>query len=234
MINNMNSKRPIQAVVALVGILALVLVVFIAFGPEMRPMILRSTLTAIPPTSSPSSGYQPEVIPPPTYTQSPTMTATNVPTNAPVPTRTLIGIPTLVSDSRLLPLPDLTVTGISDPACAPEFGRTTLRFTIIVRNIGRAGTLYFGAFDVGVFIILGQQRYGLDEWKTKFDGVVGTSNLKVFNLKPDQDVKFTVVLDLKRNAKFGIEAMANSGGNPIREADMTNNTLIKYYSVYCY
>ena len=39
---------------------------------------------------------------------------------------------------------------------------------------------------------------------------------------------------MRGNKIFGIEVIANSGTNPIREADMTNKTLIKYYSIYCY
>ena len=83
-------------------------------------------------------------------------------------------------------------------------------------------------------MILGQQRYSLDEWATEFNGVVGSSVTEVFNLNPNGDIKFTVVIDLKGNKDFGIEVVANSGENPIREADTTNNALIKYYTSSCY
>jgi hypothetical protein len=139
-----------------------------------------------------------------------------------------------VSTSQLLQLPDLTVTGLSEPVCVPEYESTILEFTFFVRNIGRASTRNFGVFDVGVFFILGQRRYSLEEWETQFDGVIGTSNMVVSNLNPNDDIKFTVVIDLIGNKDFGIEVVANSGEIPIREADMTNNTLLKYFSGYCY
>lgn len=123
---------------------------------------------------------------------------------------------------------------MSDPICVPDRIGTILAFTIFVRNIGRVRTRSFGSFDVGVSLLIGPQKYSLEEWGTKFDGVVGSSNLEVFNLNPDQDIKFTVVIDLKGNKRLGVEVTANSGENPIPEADMTNNTLIKYFSVYCY
>jgi hypothetical protein len=85
-----------------------------------------------------------------------------------------------------------------------------------------------------VYLLLGQRRYGLDTWATEFDGVVGSSVTEVFNLNPGDDIKFTVVIDLKGNKDFGIEAITNSGESPIREADTTNNTLIEYFSANCY
>jgi hypothetical protein len=85
-----------------------------------------------------------------------------------------------------------------------------------------------------VYLILGQRRYGLDEWATQFNGVVGSSVAEVVNLNPNDDIKFTVVIDLKGNKDLGIEVIANAGANPIREADTTNNTLIEYFSIHCY
>jgi len=220
-------------VLATVGILAAIYIAVIVFGSEITPAILEPNPTAIQPISSHPNSYQPEIIPISTYTPGPIQTATSVPTNTPIPipTSTLIVIPTLVSNSLL---PDLTVTGISDPICVPDRIGTILEFTIYVRNIGRARTRTFGSFDVGVFFILGQRRYSLDEWATQFEGVIGSSITEVFNLNPNDDIKFTVVIDLKGNKKFGIEVIANSGASPIRETDMTNNTLIKYFSGYCY
>jgi hypothetical protein len=143
-------------------------------------------------------------------------------------------LPTILSTSQLLQLPDLIVTGLSEPVCVPDRPGTILEFTFYVRNIGRASTRSFGLFEVGVYLILGQVRYGLDEWAEEFDGVIGASRLEVPNLNPNDDLKFTVVIDLKGNKDFGVEVIANSGEDPIREADTTNNTLIKYFSVYCY
>jgi hypothetical protein len=219
--------------IAVLGIVVAIGIVVIVFGPEIMPLILKPTPAVIEPTSSPSNGYQPEVIPPP-YTPGPTQTATSAPTNTPVPTRTPFILPSIVSTSQLLKLPDLTVTGISQPVCASEFNGTTLRFSIFVQNIGRARTRTFGTFDVDVSFILGQRRYSLDEWETRFNSVVGTSSLQVANLNPDGDIKFTVVVDMKGNKNFGVEVTANSGADPIREVDMTNNTLTKYFSVFCY
>ena len=227
-----SSKDSTQSTIAIVMIMAVICLTVIAIKPGLLQTILKPTPTAIQPTSSLSSLYQPEVLPLPTDTPGPTQTATSVPTNTPAPSSTPIIPPTLILSYNQLP--DLTVTGISDPVCAPEYEGTKLRFSIFVRNIGRASTRYFGSFDTGVYLILGQRRYGLDEWATQFNGVVGSSVIDVSNLNPDKDIKFTVVIDLKGNKDFGIEVIANSGANPIREADTTNNTLIKYYSVYCY
>jgi hypothetical protein len=80
-----------------------------------------------------------------------------------------------------LQLPDLIVTGLSEPVCVPDREGTVLEFTFYVRNIGRAPTRSFGPFDVGVFLFLGQVRYGLDEWAKEFNGVIGTSRLEVSN-----------------------------------------------------
>lgn len=234
MTNNFKSKHSIQAAIAILGIMAVICKAVIVFEPDILPMISEPTPTAIRPTSSPSSRYQPEIIPPATYTPGPTRTPTSTPTDTPLPTRTPFFLPTIVSNSELLLLPDLTVTGISDPVCATEYEGTKLRFVIFVRNIGSASTRYFGAFDTAVYLILGQSRYSLDEWATQFNGVVGSSVTEVFNLDPDEDIKFTVVIDLKGNKNFGVEVTANSGEKPIREADTTNNMLTEYFSVYCY
>jgi hypothetical protein len=217
-------------IVGVIGILATVL----AFAFELSPPTATSTPTGTQPTSSPSGGYQPEVIPLVTHTPGRTQTETAAPTNTPLPTRTPFVLPTIVSTSQLLQLPDLIVTGLSEPVCVPDRIGTIYEFTFYVRNIGRAPTRSFGSFDVGVYLILGQVRYGLDEWAEEFDGVIGASKMEVSNINPNDDLKFTVVIDLKGNKDFGVEVIANSGENPIREADTTNNTLIKYFSMYCY
>lgn len=154
--------------------------------------------------------------------------STVVATDTPAPTFTV----TKTSTSQLYP--DLTVTGISDPICRPDYAGTILEFTIFVRNIGRVPTRSFGPFDVGVNLILGQRHYSLDEWATQFNGVIGTSNMQVSNLNPNQDIKFTVVIDIKGAKNFGIEVVANSGTDAISESDTANNTLLKYFSIYCY
>lgn len=236
MIKNSESNLALPVTFIIIGIIGIVAAV-VAFAFVLSPPVTEPTSTAIQPTSSPASSsfpFQPEGIPLATYTPPPARTSTSVPTNTPFPTRTPFLLPTIAVDSQLLQLPDLTVTAISDPVCATEYEGTKLRFSIFVRNIGQASTRYFGSFGTDVYLILGQRRYSLDEWAEKFNGVVGSSVAEVANLNPGEDIKFTVVIDLKGNKAFGVEVTANLGENPIREADTTNNTLIKYFSVYCY
>jgi len=227
-----SSKDPIQPVIAIGMIMAVVCLTAIVIRPGLLPALSKPTPTAIRTTPSLSNLYQPEVLPLPTDTPAPTQTATGVPTVTPTPTRTPVIPPTLILSYNQLP--DLTVTGISDPVCATEYEGTKIRFTVFIKNVGRARTRSFGAFDTAVYLILGQRRYSLDEWAAQFNGVIGSSVTKVYNLNPDRDIKFTVVIDLIGNKTFGVEVTANSGDNPIREADMTNNTLIKYFSIHCY
>lgn len=236
MANNPQSNYTIPVIAVIIGVIA-IFVTIVAFALVFSPPTLKPMPTVLQPTSSPSSlsnPYQSESIPFPTYTPAPTQTATIAPTSTPFLTRTPFILPTIASNSQLLPLPDLTVMGISDPVCVPDRVGTIIEFSIFVRNIGRASTRDFGPFDTGVYLILGQSRYGLDEWAEQFNGVVGSSVAEVFNLNPDEDIKFTVVIDLKGSKDLGIEVTANLGENPIREADMTNNTLIRHYSIYCY
>lgn len=231
MANNPRPKYSIQVIAAIIGFVA-IFVTVVAFAFVFSPPTLKPTPTTIQPTSSLSSRYQPEIIPIPTDTPDLAGTVTMEPTNTPAPTL----IPKVTSTYTLVngPLPDLTVTGISGPICVPDHIGTVFEFTIYVRNIGRARTRSFGSFDIGVFLIVGQRRYGLDEWASKFNGVIGTSNMEISNLNPNQDIKLSLVIDLNGNKNFGIEVIANSGANTIPEADTTNNTLIKYYSLYCY
>ena len=231
MANNHDSKSSFPITAVIVGLVAMVAIV-VVFAFEISPPALNPTPTDVLPTSNSSSGfYLPEVIPPVVDIVEVTQTAASVPANTPVPTQTLLVIPTLISNRDL---PDLIVSGLSDPVCAEEYEGTTIQFTIFVRNIGRASTRDFGSFDTDVYFILGQRRYSLEEWNIVFNGVVGTSVVEVFNLNPNDDIRFSVVIDLKGNKNFGIEVVANSGENPIHEADTTNNTLIKYFSVACY
>lgn len=234
--NNRSYPRWLAAVV-IVGVIGVV-VIAAAFPTIVSPLDIPSTPTLWQATSSPtetfSDSYQPEVLPPPTYTPPPTRTSTPAPTNTPLPTRTPFILPTIAFDSPLLLLPDLTVTGISNPTCVPDRKGTILEIGIFIRNIGRAGTRYFGSFRVDVFLLLGQQRYTLDEWAQKFNGVIGVSNLEISSLDANSDIKLTVVLDLKGNKNFGIEVLVNSGDDPMREEDMTNNSLTRYFSPYCY
>jgi len=135
------------------------------------------------------------------------------------------------------PLPDLTVSAISTPTCARDHlltvERDYVKFNVIVRNIGPASTHAFGPFSVLVNLIIGQQRYSLDDWASSFNGVIDSSDMDISNLNPDADVKLNLAIDLKGNTNFGVEVIANSGPNPIPESDMTNNTLIQSFSIIC-
>jgi|GEM_PF-2956511 len=229
MANNPRSELPVGVIILILATLAAICLTMIAVGPVLLPQILKPVPQAITETL---------VIPSDTPTPAPTIT--RLPTDTPTATITPTFTPTWTPDFSGItgPLPDLTVTGISDPTCTPDHLGTTngvyAKLTIVVRNIGRAPTRSFGSFDVGIFLILGQQRYGLDEWAAKFNGVVGSSNPEISNLNPNADVALKLEIDLKGNTKFGIQASANSGANPIPETDTTNNTLIKYFSMYCY
>ena len=153
-----------------------------------------------------------------------------LPTDTPVSTFT----PTYTSTPQLLP--DLTVTGISNPTCIKDRGSPQnlyVELSIIVRNIGPGSTRPFGPFSVRVDLVFGQHHYSLDEWASGFNGVLGSSNMDILNLNPNRDVKLNLSIDLKGNTKFGIEVIANSGPNTIPELDTTNNSLIQGFSVIC-
>ena len=231
MANDFKSNHSLENTIAIGMITAVIFLTVIAIKPGLLPRVSRSTPMAIQTNSSPSSGYQPEILPFPTDVPNLT-TSMGLPTNTPISTIAPTFTPTYMFLSQ--PLPDLIVAGISAPVCATEYEGTKLRFSIFVRNIGRARTRSFGAFDTDVFLILGQRRYSLGEWAEQFDGVVGSSVTKIFNLNPNDDIKFTVVIDIKGNKNFSIEVTANSGTNPIPEANTTNNTLIKSFSSNCY
>lgn len=234
MANNPPPNRAIPVIAMIVGVIA-IFVTVAGFAYLFSPSAAEPSPTVTPPNASPlglPSPYQPESLPLPSPAPAPTRTATVPPASPSRITHTPFVSPTMEAEN--LPLPDLTVTGISDPVCVPDRPGTIIEFSIFVRNIGRTSTRSFGSFDTGLYLLLGQRRYGLDEWATQFNGVVGSSLTEVVNLGPDADIKFTVVIDLKGNKDFGIEVIANSGESPIREADMTNNTLIKYSSVSCY
>lgn len=232
-----NQSIPGWAAVSIVMGIAAIVLIAIALPALVSPPNPQPAPTVWQMTSMPTEIfrlYQPEILPPPTNTPPPTRTATAVPTNTPFPTRTPFILPTLAFDSPLLLLPDLTVSGIGSPICVPDREGTVLEIGIFIRNIGQAGTRNLGSFDVDIFLLMGQQRYGLDEWAEKFNGVVGVSPLEIFTLDAGQDVKLVAVIDLKGNKSFGIQVIVNAGDDPMREADMSNNTLTEYFSAACY
>jgi len=225
------SKRSSHSIVIVMGIIAVfcaaVVFAFMVSPPDSNP-----TPTTVPPTAHPSNQYQPEIIPAQTDSPASMRTEEAVPIKTSVPAL----IPTVTPAYTAVngPLPDLVVTGISDPVCMPQFGSTTMMFNIYVENVGRKATHYFGPSEVGIFLIVGQQRYSLDEWRTRFDSVVGNPNLVISNIGSEQGIRLALVLDMKGVTKFELEATANTGVHPIPEADVTNNTLTKRFSFYCY
>jgi hypothetical protein len=227
MTNNPKPKLPIQVVFAI-----LLLVATVAVGLVVLLVIFKPAITTIqlPNLISPTQALSktPVAL---TETPSPTWTSTIIPTDPSTPTVVPSLTPTYTPIAK--PLPDLAVTGISDPVCLRDGRSGSVMLTIVVRNIGRGATRSFGRFDVRINLILGQRHYGLDEWASRFNGVIGSSNPEILNLNPNADVELKIAIDLKGNTVFGIEAIANSGTNPIPETDTANNTLIQYFSIYC-
>jgi hypothetical protein len=235
MTNNSKPAFPIEILLLIIVTLTGICITLILVGPELLPQILKPTPGANPPASVTPRPYQPEVIPALTDTPNLIPTSTIPPTNTPIPTLTPKRTPTITITG---PLPDLTVTGISDPICTQNHVGTEtgnfLNFTIYIRNIGRVATRSFGPFDVTIALMIGQTSYGLEEWTSRFNGVAGTSKLKISNLNPNADVALKLEINLRGNRNFGIQATANSGANTIPESNTTNNTRTEYFSIFCY
>ena len=233
MTNNSKPKTPIQVIFAVTLLIATVILVLTALLLIFKPSTsaIRLPNSILPTQTLPETTAVLTDTPSPTRTA--TMTVTTTPTLAPTHTPTLVPTYTLTDQ----PLPDLTVTGISDPICIhdtrPATEKAYIKLNIIVRNIDRGSTESFGSFSVHINLILGQRHYGLDEWASRFNGVIGISNLDISNLDPNADVELKLAIDLKGNTIFGIESIANSGTNPIPESNTANNTLIQYFSIYC-
>lgn len=227
MTNNSKPKLPIQVIFAIILIIATITVVFAVLLVIFKPSIKAIGLpNSIPPIQTLSE--TPAVV---ADTFTPALTSTIIPTDTPTPI--IAPSPTATYTPITKPLADLTVTGISDPVCIGDGRLGSVKLTIFVRNIGRGSTKYFGPFSVRVNLILGQRHYGLDEWASRFNGVIGSSNSEIVNLNPNGDVELKIAIDLKGNTKFGIEAIANSGSNPIPESDTTNNIRTRNFSIYC-
>jgi len=214
----------IMIVIGLFAILA-ILVAFSSLFILPKPKLVS---TVIQDTPISSEQYKPEVIP-----FSSTLSA-SARTSTPVPANTHISNPTPIITrppiSLNKSLPDLVVTGISDPVCESGYVEDVLRdylkFKVVVRNIGRTST---HSFDVNVYILVGSRSYPLSEWANKFNGVIGSPNILISNIEPSKDATFTLAIDISGITKFGIKVVANSGVSPIPELDMANNTLIKYF-----
>lgn len=230
------SRFPIEIVLVIVVTLAGIGAVLAVVGPELLPQISRPTSTALPPTSLPTSTrpYLPEIIPAPTETLDQARAFAKVASPTPRPPVIVTPVFTWTSTPPSGPLPDLTVTGITTPVCLPDREGEIVEFNIYVWNIGRARTRPYGSFHVDVALIMGQRQYSLDEWAEQFDGVIGSSKMELANLNPGDDLKLTVVLDLKGNNNFGIQAIVNAGEYPLPELDTTNNSLTRNFLIYCY
>jgi len=212
-------------------IIATVAIVVTVFSGILKPA---PTTKQLPDSILPTQTLQDTAVVP-TDTSLPVLTSTITPTDTPAATFT--PSPTLTRTPIPRPLPDLTVSGISDPVCThdyrPDTQKAFVNLTINVRNIGLGSTKYYGPFSVRINLVLGQRHYSLDEWASDFNGLISVSNLQTWILNPNSDVEFKVGLELKGNTKFGIEAIANTASNPIPEFDTTNNTLTQYFSIYC-
>ena len=234
--NNPKPKLPIQVIFAIVLAVATIFTVVIAIMPKVLPMIIEPTSTALQVSSSTPA----LILPTPLFTETSsipahTPTLAGISTVMPTDTPTFTFTPTHTSTAQ--PLPDLVVTGISDPICTKDQRVTPeklyVKLSFVVRNVGLGSTRSFGPFSVRVNLILGQRHYSLDEWASGFNGVIGSSNMDITNLDPNGDIELNLSIDLKGNTSFGVEVIANSGSNTIPESDTTNNTLIQSFSVIC-
>jgi hypothetical protein len=131
----------------------------------------------------------------------------------------------------------MIVVAISNPICTRDHRVTPekvyVKLTITVRNLGPASTSSFGLFSVRVTLIFGQQRYSLDEWASRYNGLVNTPNLDISNLNPNEDAEINLSIDLKGHTNYSVEAVANSGSNSIPESNTTNNVLTQSFSTDC-
>ena len=173
-------------------------------------------------------------IPVPTNTEPPAMVPTNteLPTFTPIPTATP---PPTLTFTPTLALPDLQIVAISNPACIRDQRvsptRYYVRHDITVRNIGAGSTSAFGAFSIRITLDTGSQRYSLEEWASRFNGVVGSLILDFSNLGPNQDAETRVNIDLRGTQNYSLEVIANSGSKTIPESNATNNILTRSFSV---
>lgn len=163
-------------------------------------------------------------------TPTSTATSTPFPTVTPGPT----GTPSLTPTPLL---PDLEVLAISSPTCVSDHrsGSTQkyVRQTITIRNIGAGSTSAFGPFSSRVTFIFGGQRYSLEDWSTRYNGIIGTPELNVADLGPNQDADLTLNIDLRGNKAYGIEVVANSGAQTIAEGNLANNSLTQNFTTNC-
>ncbi len=171
-------------------------------------------------------------VPVPTSTEMPISTPTDTETPSFNPTSTFTSTATLTATPVYA---DLQIVAISDPSCVRDHRYTPTKYyvqhTISVRNIGAGSTNDFGTFSIHITLDTGGHRYSLEEWATRFNGVVGNLDLDFSNLGPNQDADTTVNIDLRGLTKYALEAIANSGTHTIPESNTTNNILIKSFTI---
>lgn len=248
MTNNPKPEMSTQLIIAIIGAFVAICTATIAIMPLVLPMIIKPTPTIVQvlPTvfipEATASPFSPLATDTPnlawTSTIPPTDTATEIPTSTFTPTFTPTATPTFTPTYTSAPvLSDLIVVAISNPVCVrdhrvtPE--RVYIKLTVTVRNLGPSSTSSFGAFSVRITLIFGQQRYSLEEWASRYNGLVNTPNLDVSGLNPNEDAEINLSIDLKGNSKYSVEAIANSGANTIPESNTANNALTQSFSINC-
>jgi len=228
-----NSKRKLTLSIAAVwiGLFAIVTILFVYLRIFSEPITIPVTKT-VQPLPSDSNPYWQESIP------LPTLQPDYLPTPAIIPTRTYL--PTFTPAPFLIltpidrPLADLIILHIGDPTCVhddlEDNPRSYLTMPLIIRNVGLASS---HSFRFEVYVLLGPKSYNLGEWADRFNGSIGSPDLFIGNLDPGKDKTFTLAIDLKGIASFGIMAVANSGSSPVLEINKSNNQAVRYFNFYC-
>jgi hypothetical protein len=197
----------------------------------------RETHPTQPATIAPTATF---VLPSETPTILPTDTPLATPTESAAPTSELV---TPTETSIFAPptaaplLPDLVAIDISSPVCQSQrSGGQVLKYVrhvFTIRNIGPGSTQPFGTFSNRIVIIVGGLRYTLDQWDQMFHGLMGTPDLNVVSLAPNDDAYLTLDINLKGNNKYSLEVIANSGASIIPEVDTTNNNREQEFTANC-
>lgn len=242
MTNNSKPEMSIQLIIAIIGAFVAICTATIAIVPMVLPIIMKPTPTII---QVPPTGLFPEASASPLATDTPNLAwtstispPTDTPTETPTSTFTPTFTPTFTATFTSTPvLADLIVVAISNPTCTRDHRFTPvkvyIKLTITVRNLGLASTNTFGPFSARVTLIFGQQRYSLEEWASRYNGLVNTPNLDISGLKPNEDAEINLSIDLKGNTNYSIEAIANSGAHTIPESNTANNILTQSFSTTC-
>lgn len=220
----LNNTTIVVAIITLCGTVATAVLTSPALAEFVRGS--RNTPTAaVPSATSPSFTEAPTSTPAPAFTETPTpMPATATFT----PEATFTAAPLL---------PDLIPVAISNPICVTDqqdsVGRY-VRHMITVRNLGPGSTAPFGSFSSRVVILVGGQRFTLEQWATQFNGLVDTPMLDVPQLGPNEDADLVLNFRLPAGNRYGLEVVTNSGALVIPEGNTTNNSLEKDFNSNCH